>query len=474
MSTRPPLIQTLSQWRQDSRYHLILEAMGLHSLEDDFFCNRDGCRYRFHIQEDICKASGKAFQLDSDQSDMQEDEFLLNYKDNERVALYCHIPWCIEECTYCYYWGRAEGLSKMTELMQYEQSHAELLDKQIGLRDRTVPTLYFGGGTPTVLPAGLLDETLGFWIEGFCDPSTEVSCEASVSTLDSRKFDILQHRGVNRLSIGVQAFDDSILNSVARSFDDARAREIVSEASQRFASVNVDLLYGLEGQTLDQWLASLEVAVQLGASSITLYRLEIRNDIRLHQYYVKAPERFPDELECQRMRLAGKQMLEAAGYSENLVGWFLRGVKDTVVYRERWQRQTPCIAFGPGVHNYGENHFYYNLNSREAYCGAITRNQLPIGGRYNMDIEQKVLLAAMVCWKSNCSIDFSELRNRFGHGPVTRLESALQPWKARGLLDIKGATVGLTEGGRALLEWMLDDLIEVLISSRESVLTENP
>ena len=446
-----------------------LAALGLGNLPDDYFSDKDASQYRFHIFEDIVRAGGGTPQVQGD----LEPWLAQKYQAESSVALYAHVPWCVETCTYCYYWGKVEKRPAMERMMKAERDHADRLDALYSLRDKRVPSVYFGGGTPTVLPADLLEQQLEFFVRSFrLDDDAEVCVEASVSSLSAQKMDLLE-RYATRLSMGIQSFSDRLLSQVARSFCADRAKETVAEAVRRFPSVNIDLLYGLQGQTEQEWLSSIETAIELGVPSVTAYRVEVRPGTKLWSVYHENPSLYPNERECRFMRHHAKQLLESAGYRENLVGWFLRDtVADTKVYRERWEKQTPCVAFGNHVQSYGRRHFYVNEPDPQRYAERVENGELPIDQAYEIsDPMRRLLILALASWKSNRPVPTESLPAVFGEETVRSFEKNCARAFDFGLLERGIDGIRLTEGGKSAVEWLMRDLIEASFPARRSLKT---
>jgi oxygen-independent coproporphyrinogen-3 oxidase len=428
-------------------------------LPDDYFRGKDGTKYRFTILKDIAVA-GSAPSIPYDDS-LQEDIIDLygKYKD---FTLYVHLPWCLERCTYCHYYRGPVLKRKVLEgLLEAERKHALMLDEWIDLPSRKVRSIYFGGGTPTVVPPDLLEETIGYYYDryGGNDDDCEVCVEASPFTLKAKKIDILE-RYVDRLSVGVQEFDDNLLNIMQRKHSGAMAKEVLAEVVPRFPSVNVDLIYGLCDQTLEGWLATVKTAIDLKAQSLTIYRLDIRDTPVIIDLFRKEPEKFPDEQMSRRMYEEARDMCVEAGYKENLVGWFLLPeVKDTTVYRERWEKQSPCIALGPALHNYAEDHFYETLEKHEDYIATVEAGKLPIKHLYHLTPEKRTIWYVMAQLKSNSPVYKSVIVNRYGEKMLNWFMGLARDYLDWQVLDNSGDKLELTEDHHYLLEWMLVEMI---------------
>jgi oxygen-independent coproporphyrinogen-3 oxidase len=428
-------------------------------LPDDYFKGKDGTNYRFTILKDVA-AAGSAPAIPYD--DSQQQYIIDLYGKYKDFTLYVHLPWCLERCTYCHYYrGPVLKRKVLGGLLGAERKHALMLDEWIDLPSRKVRSIYFGGGTPTVVPPDLLEETIGYYYDryGGNDDDCEVCVEASPFTLKSKKIDILE-RYVDRLSVGVQEFDDNLLKIMERKHSGAMAKEVLAEVVPRFPSVNVDLIYGLFEQSLEGWLASVKTAIELKAQSLTLYRLDIRDTPVIIDLFRNEPEKFPDEQMSRRMYEEARVMCVEAGYKENLVGWFLLPeVKDTTVYRERWEKQSPCIAFGPALHNYAEDHFYETLEKHEDYIAAVEAGKLPIKHMYHLTPEKRTIWYVLAQLKSNSPVYQSVIRERYGEEMLNWFMGLARDYIDWQVLSNSGDKLELSEDHHYLLEWMLVEMI---------------
>ncbi|MCK5056622.1 MAG: radical SAM protein, partial [Candidatus Aminicenantes bacterium] len=268
-------------------------------LPKNYFEGKDGTNFRFTILKDVAVA-GNANPIPYE--DSNRDEILGLYDKYKDFTLYIHFPWCIEHCSYCHYYrGPILKQDELKRMLGAERKLAEMMDEWIDLKNRNINSIYFGGGTPTVITAELLEEALEFWVgrygqKGDC----EICVESSIITLRPKKIDILE-KYVDRLSIGVQSFDDRILKIVDRKHTAAQAEEVLKELVPRFPSVNIDLIYGLCEQSLDGWLKTVETGINTKAQSFTIYRLDIRDVPSIINTFRQEPEKFPDEQMCRRM-----------------------------------------------------------------------------------------------------------------------------------------------------------------------------
>jgi oxygen-independent coproporphyrinogen III oxidase len=431
-------------------------------LPGNYFEGKDGEGYRFTILKDIAVAGSNPVPYNESFRDSVFDL----YGKCKDFALYVHFPWCAEHCSYCHYYrGPIIKRAEYESLLDAEIKHAGMFDERIGLAGRDVRSIYFGGGTPTVIPTDLLEKSLEYYVGRYgrkCE--CEVCVESSIVTLIPKRIEILE-RYVNRLSIGVQSFDDRILKIVERKHTAAQAEEVLKEVVPRFHSVNVDLIYGLYTQSLDDWLKTVEKSIELKVQSLTIYRLDIRETPSIIRLFRAEPGNFPDDPMCKRMYEEAKKMLESAGYRENLIGWFLLPqVKDTVVYRERWEKQSPCIALGPGLHNYGADHFYETLPDRYEYIAAVEAGKLPIKHMYEMTPKKQLVWYVLAQWKSNSPVYKSVIIQRFGIELLNWFTGMIANYRTWGVVSLKEDEdkVEINPQYHYVLEWILLELIDSL------------
>jgi len=185
--------------------------------------------------------------------------------------LYIHLPFCPHICPYCSFHVlrvEKEGMGRLLD---------GLIAEYRGIaRELALDTIFLGGGTPTALSSGQLDQLLGVFT---CEPSVEFSCECNPSTLSSGKAAVLRSHGVNRLSIGAQSFDPGVLRTLGRTHSvEAISRCVETARSADFSNINLDLIFGVPGQTLQSWEATLRHALSLQPQHLSCYGLTYEED----------------------------------------------------------------------------------------------------------------------------------------------------------------------------------------------------
>jgi putative oxygen-independent coproporphyrinogen III oxidase len=226
------------------------------------------------------------------------------------LSLYVHIPWCVRKCPYCDFNSHeARG-----DLPEQEYAHALMADLERALPSiwgRRVRTVFFGGGTPSLLRAKTLDEILsGIRVRVPLDPDAEITLEANPGTFEAGKFAEFRRLGINRLSVGVQSFSARQLKALGRIHDDHEARRAIEIARAHFDNVNLDLMYALPEQTLLDAEADVATAVEFAPQHISAYHLTLEPNTYFHRY----PPPVPDEHLAADMQEIIEGLLREHGY----------------------------------------------------------------------------------------------------------------------------------------------------------------
>jgi oxygen-independent coproporphyrinogen-3 oxidase len=236
------------------------------------------------------------------------------------LSLYVHIPWCLKKCPYCDF----NSHERRGELPESEYVDALIADIQASVPNvygRKVHTIFIGGGTPSLFAPASIDRLLTAVRTHLpLDPDAEITMEANPGTFEMERFRGYRAAGVNRLSVGVQSFDDKLLAAIGRVHGADEARRAVAAAIEIFPTVNVDVMYGLPGQALAQALADVREAIAMGPPHVSAYHLTLEPDTHFH--------RFPPELPADDVSADMQEGLEAlladAGYGHYETSAFAR------------------------------------------------------------------------------------------------------------------------------------------------------
>jgi putative oxygen-independent coproporphyrinogen III oxidase len=210
------------------------------------------------------------------------------------LALYIHWPFCASKCPYCDFNSHVRD---QIDIAAWAHSyHAELQYWAALTTERPIHSIFFGGGTPSLMPASLVERILTTIHDGWSvDPGCEITLEANPGSVEQAKFMDFRNSGVNRVSIGVQSLDDAVLKFLGRRHTAAEARQAVGVAAQVFERFSFDLIYARPDQTLDQWQAELGEALTFAPKHLSLYQLTIEENTGFYTAYQRGDFVMPDD-----------------------------------------------------------------------------------------------------------------------------------------------------------------------------------
>jgi putative oxygen-independent coproporphyrinogen III oxidase len=226
------------------------------------------------------------------------------------LSLYVHIPWCVRKCPYCDFNSheRTGALPEHEYVARLMQDLESLLPSVWG---RRLVSVFIGGGTPSLFSPEAIDVLLaGVRARMTLEPGAEITLEANPGTVEAARFRGFREAGVNRISIGVQSFDGAMLAALGRIHGPDEARRAIDAAAASFDNFNIDLMYGLPGQTAAMARADIEEATRSGVPHISAYQLTIEPNT----VFWSRPPQLPEHDACADMQLAAEEILQRGGY----------------------------------------------------------------------------------------------------------------------------------------------------------------
>ena len=262
------------------------------------------------------------------------------------LSLYIHLPWCVKKCPYCDF--NSHGLKD--ELPEQRYINALLIDLETELPlvwGRQIVSIFLGGGTPSLFSATAIDQLLaGVRARLPLRGDAEITMEANPGTVEQERFSAYRQSGINRLSIGIQSFNDSHLNALGRIHDGAQAKKAINAAKQAgFDRINLDLMYGLPGQSIEQALIDLNTAIDFAPEHISHYQLTIEPDTA----FAKQPPALPSDDDRWNMQLQCQQCLADAGYQQYEVSAYAKDKKRCRHNLNYWSHGD-YLGIGAGAH----------------------------------------------------------------------------------------------------------------------------
>jgi len=289
---------------------------------------------------------------------------------DEALGLYVHIPFCETKCPYCDFNTYAQLEALIPNYVAALQRELDLWGSL--LETPQTSTIFFGGGTPAYLPVDDLSRVISSITEAFnVDSAAEISLEANPGDIDAERAAALREIGFNRVSVGIQSFDDGLLQMLGRKHDAKTAIAAIRNfRSGGFDSINLDLMFGLPNQTLKQWEASLDKTLELDTDHISLYGLTIEPNTPLEVIVERGDLPEPDGDLAADMYLMACERLESAGYLHyEISNWCKPGklARHNLIY---W-RSGEYLGAGPGAHSYVGGQRFENIKSPKQYVQAL-------------------------------------------------------------------------------------------------------
>ena len=266
------------------------------------------------------------------------------------LALYLHLPWCLRKCPYCDFNSHAlaAGAADLPEQAYVDALVADLESALPGIWGRRLHSVFIGGGTPSLFSPEAIDRLIGAVRARLpLEPGCEVTLEANPGTFESQRFRAFRQAGVTRLSIGVQSFDDRLLQAVGRVHDAAQARAAVTEAALAFDTFNIDLMYALPGQTPAMLAADLEQALAFAPPHLSVYHLTMEPNTA---FAAQPPAGLPDEDVAAEMLDLIVGRTAAAGLARYEVSAFARPGHRCAHNLNYW-RFGDYLGLGAGAHS---------------------------------------------------------------------------------------------------------------------------
>jgi oxygen-independent coproporphyrinogen-3 oxidase len=295
------------------------------------------------------------------------------------AGLYVHVPFCVTRCGYCDFNAYA-GLDEL----KAPYARALLAESDLvapSWAAASFASVFLGGGTPTTTEVADLKALLVKLRDRFeIDERAEVTIEANPDTVDRAKLEALHEAGFERLSMGAQSFDPSVLSSLERVHSPASVRRAMTDArAAGYANVNVDLIYGAHGETLESWERTLREALALDPEHLSAYALTIEPSTPLGRKVRSGVVPGPDADAQADMFGLACELLRDAGYGHYEVSNWARPGFECVHNLGYWERR-PYVGLGAGAHSYRENHRWWNVRPPEEYLARVGAGELPIGG----------------------------------------------------------------------------------------------
>lgn len=379
---------------------------------------------------------------------------------SDATSLYVHIPFCASRCFYCDF---TTYVTKSDVVDRYVDSLARELEMLAGQHRSALKTIFFGGGTPTLLTPKQLEVVLSSLSKSFkFESSLEFTFEANPGTVTADKLNVLQDFGVNRLSFGAQTFNSRLLMAIGRSHDtDAVIDSVMLAHSRGFRRINVDLMFGLPEQTIEDVDKSIEELLKLPVEHVSAYWLKVEPGTPFAKWQEQGILPLPGEDDEADMYDVVCERLESAGFVHYEVSNFAKPGAEALHNLVYWKNE-PYLAAGVGAHGYVFGERYDNVKGLVPYTEAISQGRFPINDRQSVSKEEACEDTMMLGLRLKHGVSRTEFRARHGVDMYAVFQNSIDQLTAKGLLEFHGDNLRLTASAWPIANYVFEQFVGVL------------
>jgi oxygen-independent coproporphyrinogen-3 oxidase len=391
---------------------------------------------------------------------LAEFSFLFPYNACYR-GIYIHVPFCVRKCAYCSFYSLVKSdkwFDRYVNAVLKQMRQAAAAEQLTNFQARS---LFFGGGTPTVLPIGLLEKMLTECCSLFdvVVSDAEITMEMNPATVDARDFERLRAAGINRLSLGVQSFDDTELTAIGRVHTAADAVQAFTRARETgFDNLSLDLMYGLPGQDPPGWLQTLEQALALEPDHVSVYELTLEPGTPLADRVSRGEILLPDEEDLLAMHEHTLTMLAGQGFRRYEISNYARPGKECRHNINYWQNGS-WLGFGPSAVSSVDNRRTTTVADVAKFCRNLEGGCSAIDGTEQLDTETRFRETVIMGLRMLDGLCLQELEQRFTVNPIDYYGPTLKHLIAQNLLEIRRNRLRLTGQGLLLANSVMAELV---------------
>jgi oxygen-independent coproporphyrinogen III oxidase len=384
------------------------------------------------------------------------------------AGIYVHIPFCSKACHYCNF-HFSTSLKLKNDFIQALLKEIEFTagtsplpnhpnDSGGYLKDEQIETIYFGGGTPSLLSGEELNAILSQLHSHYkINPAAEITLEANPDDITIEKLTSWKREGINRLSIGIQSFFDEDLLWMNRAHNSRQSVSAIQMAQQQgFENITIDLIYGTPSLTDEKWKHNVDTAIQAGIPHLSCYGLTVEPSTALEKMIKdkRLADVSPEKQAHQYTLLM--EWLEAAGYEHYEISNFARPGRRSRHNSAYWLSKS-YLGLGPSAHSFNGLSRRWNIANNALYIQSINNNQLPVETE-NLTVNQQINEYLMTALRTIEGVNLNHLLNRFGSRISAHVETAARKYIKEGKMEADDEKLLLTREGKLFADGIAADL----------------
>lgn len=372
-------------------------------------------------------------------------------------GIYIHIPFCKQACFYCDF-HFSTSLKKKEDMISALIKEIEI--RKIELGNTIIETIYFGGGTPSVLSTKEIETLIAAVYKNFAVvENPEITLEANPDDLSEEKIMELSKSPINRLSIGIQSFFEKDLKLMNRAHNSDEAKKCLSLATQYFDNISVDLIYGIPDCTNQEWQENIQTALSFGVPHISSYALTVEPKTPLASFIKKGIIKNVDDEKAQEQFHILIDELEKANFVHYETSNFGKEAFFSKNNSSYWLGKS-YLGIGPSAHSFDGTQRSWNVRNNSKYINSISENKLPIereilskSDRYN----EYIMTGLRTIW----GVSFDKIKNEFGAQYIDYLEKESKKYIDQELLYLDNLVLKTTKKGKFLSDGIASDLFMI-------------
>ena len=374
------------------------------------------------------------------------------------VSLYIHVPFCTKKCPYCHFFVQPNSL-------EHQNSFLSSLEKEWNLRShvlqsREIVSIYFGGGTPSLLPAKAIKKILSMIQKGpaIISPFCEITLEANPENVSLESMQEFCQAGINRVSVGVQSFDDELLKILGRTHDSTKAKKALKAIKKAgINNLSIDLMYELPHQTFFKWQESLLEVNSLPITHLSLYNLTFEPGTSFYKKSKTLSPALPSEDESLQMLNLAVSQLRCIGLTRYEISAFCKPNYESLHNTGYWTAR-PFLGFGPSAFSYWEGRRFRNISHLKKYTEMLDQKILPEDFEETLSLEQKQkeLLAVELRLLKGVDLNLFQKKNTL---LSASLQKSISELLSKNWLHQKDSILSLTDEGLLFYDSVASELI---------------
>ncbi len=375
-------------------------------------------------------------------------------------GVYVHIPFCTTRCSYCHFvtrpWQAATGERYYRAVVREMKEYF----RRVAWADEA-DSIYFGGGTPSMVPAEHIAAILRTCRDLFAVSSDcEISLEANPGSVTCKKAESYRRMGVNRISLGAQTFDDDALAAIGRDHTAKQIEESVELLRQReIQNLSVDALLGLPGQTGSKWNHDLDRICRIRPAHVSIYMLDLDERSPLYHLVAKGRYAIPEDDMVSDLYLQTLSVLRSHGYEHYEISNFAQPGFESRHNLKYWKRE-PVLGFGVGSHSFDGKLRSANHSKMSAYLEAVEGGRAPVDWSQSVNENDRLAEILFLGLRLSRGLDWSEIRREYStEKRIVEYEAALHDWSQKGLLEWRDSVVRLTPSGMLVSNEMFQTFV---------------